>query len=91
MSPIYFVHIPKTAGTSFRKASETFFGLRHVVYDYADDSNETSPFILDIVYGEEQGKKMYDNIFLHSTALYQPAIAVATWSTDRGVGVCRPY
>ena len=52
MSPIYFVHIPKTAGTSFRKASETFFGLRHVVYDYADDSNETSPFILDIVYGD---------------------------------------
>lgn len=52
MSPLYFVHIPKTAGTSFRKACETFFGLRHVVYDYADDSNETSSFIMDIIYGD---------------------------------------
>lgn len=52
MFPLYFVHIPKTAGTSFRKACETYFGLRHVVYDYADDSNETSSFIMDIIYGD---------------------------------------
>ena len=52
MSPLYFVHIPKTAGTSFRKACEAFFGLRHVVYDYADDSDETSSFIMDIMYGD---------------------------------------
>lgn len=58
MSPLYFVHIPKTAGTSFRKACETFFGLRHVVYDYADDSNETSPFILDIMYGDGNGDRL---------------------------------
>ncbi|AJY51404.1 MULTISPECIES: sulfotransferase family 2 domain-containing protein [Halomonadaceae] len=50
MPPIFFVHIPKTAGTSFRKAAEEFYSASHVVYDYSPASEETSPLILEWVY-----------------------------------------
>lgn len=52
MSPIFFVHIPKTAGTSFRKACEAYFGVRHVAYDYSKSSPETAPFIKNVIYGD---------------------------------------
>ncbi|NQZ04551.1 sulfotransferase family 2 domain-containing protein [Idiomarina sp.] len=48
-----FVHIPKTAGTSFRKALEDKFGKRHMLLDYGTQSNETSDMVIDYVY--EQG------------------------------------
>lgn len=52
MSPIYFVHIPKTAGTSFRKAAEEYYSTPKVVYDYSPGSEETSSLILKWVYEE---------------------------------------
>tara|TARA_R110002051_G_scaffold30758_3_gene70876 strand:+ start:22546 stop:23490 length:945 start_codon:yes stop_codon:yes gene_type:complete len=50
MPPIFFVHIPKTAGTSFRKATEEFYSASKVIYDYSPGSEETSPLILEWVY-----------------------------------------
>lgn len=50
MSLIYFVHIPKTAGTSFRKSAESYFGSDDVVYDYSPKSVETSDLVSSIVY-----------------------------------------
>ncbi|QGQ70028.1 sulfotransferase family 2 domain-containing protein [Halomonas sp. PA16-9] len=50
MSPLYFVHIPKTAGTSFRKACEDYFGEKEVVYDYYPDIEETSSLIKESIY-----------------------------------------
>lgn len=40
--PLFFVHIPKTAGTSFRLGAEQMFGKSHIVYDYGKASPETS-------------------------------------------------
>ncbi len=39
---ILFVHIPKTAGTSFRLAAQKFFGIKNTFYDYSLSSPETS-------------------------------------------------
>lgn len=50
MSSIFFVHIPKTAGTSFRKSAESYFGSDHVVYDYSPNSVETSDLLRSTVY-----------------------------------------
>lgn len=50
MEPILFCHIPKTAGTSFRKGLETAFGEKYVLYDYGPNSNETSEAVLKSVY-----------------------------------------
>ncbi|WP_447926358.1 sulfotransferase family 2 domain-containing protein [Vreelandella sp. EE27] len=70
MQPIYFVHIPKTAGTSFRKACEAFFGLRHVAYDYADDSDETSSFVTDIIYGNGDRLDFFAHIQNNETKFF---------------------
>lgn len=47
-----FVHIPKTAGTSFRLGAERYFGKARIVYDYGKESNETSQVSLDHLYGD---------------------------------------
>ena len=48
----FFVHIPKTAGTSFRLAAEREFSPERVVYDYGAQSPVTSPCIQQYLYGE---------------------------------------
>jgi hypothetical protein len=47
---LFFVHIPKSGGTSFRKAAEHFFGKDGIVYDYGKDSPHTSDVILEYCY-----------------------------------------
>ena len=49
-SPLFFVHIPKTAGTSFRHALEEYFGSEFVCRDYGPQQNQTSLEVLSYVY-----------------------------------------
>ncbi|MBQ0784409.1 MAG: sulfotransferase family 2 domain-containing protein [Amphritea sp.] len=62
---MFFIHIPKTAGTSFRKAAEEYYGLEHISYDYAPNSGETSDIVIQEVYGNKDNfsflKKLNDN------------------------------
>lgn len=50
--PIIFMHIPKTAGTSFRMAAIEYFGQDKVVCDYGVDRLATSKVILDMIQGD---------------------------------------
>lgn len=43
--PIFFIHIPKTAGTSFRKTAEKHYGADQVICDYGIHSAETSAIL----------------------------------------------
>ena len=67
---MFFVHIPKTAGTSFRKAAESFYGSDNVLYDYSYSSHETSHLINDLIYNKKDSflLKKYvqenDHVFL---------------------------
>ena len=47
---LLFVHIPKTAGTSFRLAAQKYFTLEHTFLDYSPSSIETSKEILEYFY-----------------------------------------
>lgn len=47
--PLFFIHVPKTAGTSFRVAAERLF-RDHVLRDYGRASAHTSPAIVEHVY-----------------------------------------
>ena len=58
-----FVHIPKTAGTSFRKALE---GSSEVCRDYGKQAQETSALIREAVYQEGDHFKAYED-FVAST------------------------
>lgn len=48
--PLFFIHIPKTAGSSFRVSAENYFGHKYTIYDYGSESPETHPKILELVY-----------------------------------------
>ena len=40
--PVFFAHIPKTAGTSFKRAAIEFYGDERVIKNYGEKSIETS-------------------------------------------------
>src|SRR5690554_457128 len=46
----YFIHVPKTAGTSFRKSLEDQLGHDSIAYDYGRFVDETHPLIREQVY-----------------------------------------
>lgn len=48
--PLLFVHIPKTAGTSFRRSLEDVLDDQHIIRDYGAGCRETSPVILRQIY-----------------------------------------
>lgn len=47
----FFLHIPKTGGTSLRYSLEEFFGMEHVAYDYGKQSLLTHECIKKNIYG----------------------------------------
>ncbi len=49
---ILFLHIPKTAGTSFRIAAEKYFGVENTFFDYTKAAVETSKLIHDFTYAK---------------------------------------
>lgn len=51
LMPLFFVHIPKTAGTSFRLGAERYFGIENIVYDYSPSAPETSTLVTNLLYG----------------------------------------
>lgn len=50
--PLIFIHIPKTAGTSFRTGLEKVFSRKALAYDYGSHENLTSAFIKELIYQE---------------------------------------
>ncbi|PTB03287.1 hypothetical protein C6V82_01925 [Halomonas urumqiensis] len=50
--PLFFVHIPKTAGTSFRLGAEKYFSSERIVYDYGKNSDTTSALVKAYLYGD---------------------------------------
>ena len=51
--PLIYLHIPKTAGTSFRVSAEKYFGESNVLRDYGVDSATTSADIIQSFYDTE--------------------------------------
>ncbi|MGY4877589.1 hypothetical protein ACLUEY_06840 [Vreelandella aquamarina] len=50
---LLFVHIPKTAGTSFRLGAEQYFSRERIVYDYGPNSDETSSLVQKLLYVDQ--------------------------------------
>ena len=51
VKPLLFVHIPKTAGTSFNENAERHFGPDAVEKDYGTDAAHTSALVKTHIYG----------------------------------------
>ena len=58
--PIIFLHIPKTAGTSFRMAAEEKLDPSLILLDYGLKAPETSKIILETVYNGFKGKLVHE-------------------------------
>lgn len=69
-SPTFFIHIPKTAGTSFKRASEKYFGADGVVKNYGAKSPETTPWVKDVVLNDKNFPLLYDNLSKDGIGLY---------------------
>jgi hypothetical protein len=52
--PFVFIHIPKTAGTSFRIGVQEKFNDKSIIMDYKQHSNKTSQVIQDTVYSNQK-------------------------------------
>lgn len=52
MSPLFFIHIPKTAGTSFREAAIKQWGHKKVLSDYGS-SNHSSAIVKELVHTDK--------------------------------------
>ena len=64
--PIIYLHIPKTAGTSFRKSAEQYFGPERVLSDYGEESPATSDDIRDAFYTAKDVAKLRKTGVEHS-------------------------
>lgn len=62
MMPLIFLHIPKTAGTSFRVAAEEWFGKRHLMYDYGPQARRTSSIFRRVETGEVSWEKALEKV-----------------------------
>lgn len=65
---ILFIHIPKTAGTSFRTAAKDYFGEKNTFFDYSPQSPETSDLILKNIYQEKDHFSFYTNRMKHDNS-----------------------
>lgn len=70
-SPVLFVHIPKTAGTSFRISLASELGASSIQWDYGTHSSYTSDLVQQYVYHN----KTIDDFLLHMRESNIKAIA----------------
>ncbi|MFV8781647.1 hypothetical protein ACNKU7_04415 [Microbulbifer sp. SA54] len=85
MNPLVFIHVPKTAGTSFRFGVDQLLGADRVVRDYGPQSPETSSIVRDWVLNQRdlwQFRREFDNGGYHfitghfNAQRYVPAFGV---------------
>lgn len=59
-----FVHIPKTAGTSFKKGLDKVIGKNKIAYDYGQDSKDTSDSVIRYIYNKD--KSAFEELESHT-------------------------
>jgi len=69
-NPTFFIHIPKTAGTSFKRAAEQYFGFDGVARNYGAKSPETTGWIKDAVLDNKDFPLLYENLTKEGVGLY---------------------
>lgn len=81
----FFIHIPKTAGTSFRMGAEDFFGKGRVVYDYGRGNPETSLLCRDYLYARKDFWGFYQACARHGVALVGGHVTASRFMPGFGV------
>jgi hypothetical protein len=69
-APSFFLHIPKTAGTSFKRAAQEYFGKEGVVRNYGKESIETTPWVNKVVLENKDFPTLYRRLKQEGIGLY---------------------
>jgi len=69
-APLFFIHLPKTGGTSFKRAAETYFGQHFIVRDYGVKSVDTALWLHDSLYRNKDYYGFYQRLITDKTQLY---------------------
>lgn len=83
MAPLFFIHLPKTGGTSLRHAAERIFPRSKILMAYGQDAKTTSPFANILMhYSPEmpiEGKlaALSDYIVAHDVAFFASHMSAA--------------
>jgi hypothetical protein len=84
--PILFIHTPKTAGTSFRKAANVSDKIKHVLCDYGKGNDTTTSAINDAQYYSTDNSSI--ELVINK---YQDYILTGHFSADRYKVLFYPY
>ncbi|PVZ70239.1 sulfotransferase family 2 domain-containing protein [Pelagibaculum spongiae] len=76
--PLFFVHIPKTAGTSFKRAAADYFGNDAVIKNYGKKSPETSKIVHEMLLNKKQQYEIYLNMQRQGVGLYTGHVHLAS-------------
>ncbi|USZ49661.1 hypothetical protein [Halomonas sp. DN3] len=86
MDPLFFVHVPKTAGTSFRHGAERAFGNDKIVYDYGPEAPQTSALTREYIYGEaSDGARLYRECRQQGSSMLAGHVPAAKYAPFSGV------
>ncbi|GJE01081.1 sulfotransferase family protein [Methylobacterium isbiliense] len=83
MAPLFFLHIPKTAGTSLRYSAHEVFPKEKIFMLYGKDSPTTHPFANELMYYRqgvgigEQLRLISDYLVEHEIAFYSSHMSAA--------------
>jgi hypothetical protein len=80
-----FVHIPKTAGTSFRTAVESRFGRSRVLRDYGPDSDATSDSVREEVYQKKDAPNLNRAISRNNAILIAGHVPITKYGGHIGL------
>jgi len=77
---LLFIHIPKTAGTSFRLAAKKYFGDENTFFDYGPKVNETSDIIKQYSYNKPDMFLLSEELSKHTKLFLSGHIQAAKYA-----------
>ncbi|WP_110665662.1 glycosyltransferase family 2 protein [Salinicola halophilus] len=86
--PRFFVHIPKTAGTSFRLGAKQYLGEAHVWHDYGEAQRETAPAVVRWAYERRDYWWLWQTVRESRIALLAGHVPLAKYAHLAGLRDC---
>lgn len=84
--PLVFVHVPKTAGTSFREALALRFGGRAIAGDYGPKAVETSPLVRRHVFEKPDLPQLREDLIAAGVRFVCGHVPVQRYAATFGTG-----
>lgn len=86
--PRFFVHIPKTAGTSFRLGAKRYLGPPHVWHDYGENQRETAPAVVRWAYERRDYWRLWQQLQQQRVQLLAGHVPLAKYVHLAGLRNC---